>query len=243
MSHFKRQRVAQRALQTDAARQQHSSIKEQLDPQRSSKVMFANGPSMWMTLTDDQIPAKSLLARRAMSHDESHEPIMLDDIEELRSNDVFYTLFNCLLHGYDTERQFIGVELSNALRAACDALRLDFAAVVLPYFATVDEYERCVFVCSRYGAAGQLCFINGRAMLSFISIPLKVCGMFRYSFGERLLRLHNVRHLATVDLYFTDAGNLELCLQSASVRQTYLFVNRTPHNLRIAPALPSYFDK
>jgi len=229
-SHFKRKRMALRS-------------KDQNDTECSNvKVMFANGPSMWMTLTADQIPPGSVLAERASVHNDPHEPVMLDDLKPLLQDDIFYTLFNCLMNAYDTERQFIGVDVSNALRAACDALRLDFASVVLQHFATVSEYERCSFDCSGGGAVGHLHFVQGKAFLSFISVSLKTCGLFRYTFGQRLLRLHDVRG-KSIDFHFDQNGGFDMHIQSASCRQCYSFVNRTPQHLRAAPAAPSYYDK
>jgi hypothetical protein len=161
--------------------------------------------------------------------------------------EAVYAVEQCLSGQCDAARQFVSTEFMEALREAAFALGVEFSSCVEPHFATLAEYDRCVY--SWRDGAGHwatLMFDGARsAMLALVGAPhiQKLVGTFAYSVcGERsALRLTDVGPYAELLVRpLPDSSNVLLIVPEA--RLELELYNETPQRVRTAPALPSCFD-
>lgn len=166
---------------------------------------------------------------------------------DLLDPEAVYAVEQCARGQYGLAKQFVSIEFMEALREAAFALDVEFGSVVEPHFATLAEYDRCVYSwCGSTGHWATLMFDGARhAMLALVGVPRvdKLVGTFAYGVcGERsALRLTGVGPYAELLVQpLPDSNNVLLVVPEARVELE--LHNETPQRLRMAPAVPSYFD-
>ncbi len=163
--------------------------------------------------------------------------------------EAVYTVEQCVGGHYrDGQRQLVPVAFIESLRDAAFSMGVDYSCVVEPHFGTLAEYDRCIYIWQ--GAEpnrwATLWFHAKRgASLALIGAPgvEKLVGNFAYDIctEREALRLRDVGPYAEVLVVpLPDSSDVEMIVPETGTQ--IVLRNETPHRLRMAPAVPSYFD-
>lgn len=164
----------------------------------------------------------------------------IESDDDMLYGDALRAVEQCVeQNGVTPVRQFVSNEFIELLRDAAIVLDVDFDTQIAPHFASLADYDRCVY--SWRGVTGTwatLMFDGSRhAMLTLLGAPRidKLVGTFAYGVcSERnVLRIRDVGPYAEM-LVQPIAGTDNVLLVVPELRTELVLQNETPHRLSTA---------